>query len=829
MLVTDPKTTAMKNKIAILAILLPLIMTGCGKEIKLSSDKDMLKFSIERSANPSLEKDIHGVIDDEKGTVTLRDLPAGSYIASFNAEGTVTVNGTEQVSGVTSNYFGNAVKYNVTAEDGSSRQYDVISVPPASSDKQILSYSFMKERNENLGENIYGRIDEDARKITLAVPSGTSLMLVASFETTGNLRVGDKEQVSGETANDFSSAIIYKVVAEDGTYVEYEVTVTTKELPGSGKQITSFMFDKGINGLEDDLTATIDQEEKVILIPHPGTKTTLIASFEAEGTVYVGETAQVSGQTQNDFSQPVTYRVVAQDGSSVEYRTVTGQEPGNELLSSFELNITQGDATIILTGKADHTTYTISFEKLSSQGFISDIHEAVAHFATNGTSVKVDGTEQTSGVTRNDFRKNVLYTVTDRNGKDFTYTVIPPKCPQTTGLPVIHIDTYGAGIPDKINYVPCDFDLLDPSDTANDLSLKLTADGGGGIRLRGNTTISFPKKPYRIKFDKKTSLFGLGKAKSWVLLANYRDFTLLTNTVAFEVGKAFSRTSHPGSGAYKGLDFVNTANHVEVFLNGDYQGSYVLTEQVQVNEYRVNIDEEKDYFVELDVHFDEDAKFGARYFGLGVNVKSPEYEPGILPEDNPLRKDFETMAGMLHELHEGTTPTGDYKDFADIYSYIDMMMVNDIVANPEYQYPASNFMYKAQGDKWRFGPLWDFDNSFGFYGTPANYFSDMEILIDPEASVSVMFNNFFKSFFKDPGFREAYKARWNQMKPVIENSIASFIEDTGSYLSLSAAENQVRWAPYYDGIDYASHITKMKNWYRARITQIDNYINSPDY
>ncbi|KAA6305258.1 hypothetical protein EZS27_043090, partial [termite gut metagenome] len=63
------------------------------------------------------------------------------------------------------------------------------------------------------------------------------------------------------------------------------------------------------------------------------------------------------------------------------------------------------------------------------------------------------------------------------------------------------------------------------------------------------------------------------------------------NTVAFELGRKI------------GLPYTNHAHHVELFLNGKYRGSYVLTEQVQVNEYRVNIDENEDFFVELDTYY----------------------------------------------------------------------------------------------------------------------------------------------------------------------------------------------------------------------------------
>ncbi|KAA6305826.1 hypothetical protein EZS27_042520, partial [termite gut metagenome] len=133
-----------------------------------------------------------------------------------------------------------------------------------------------------------------------------------------------------------------------------------------------------------------------------------------------------------------------------------------------------------------------------------------------------------------------------------------------------------------------------------------------GIRGRGNVTWTYPKKPYRLKFDKKISVFGLGEAKSWVLLANYRDPTLIMNTVAFELGHKLK------------FPYTNHANHVEMFVNEEYKGSYMLTEQVQVDKYRIDIDEKKDFFVELDTYYDEEIKFRSALINLPVNVKSPE-------------------------------------------------------------------------------------------------------------------------------------------------------------------------------------------------------------
>ncbi|GHV39493.1 hypothetical protein AGMMS49546_11640 [Spirochaetia bacterium] len=102
-----------------------------------------------------------------------------------------------------------------------------------------------------------------------------------------------------------------------------------------------------------------------------------------------------------------------------------------------------------------------------------------------------------------------------------------------TGLPVIYINTVsGQEITSRENYIKTNIKIVDSANPGNNLENTAYKDE---IRGRGNTSWGAPKKPYRIKFDKKTSLFGYEQAKSWVLLANYLDPTLLMNTVAFGV------------------------------------------------------------------------------------------------------------------------------------------------------------------------------------------------------------------------------------------------------------------------------------------------------
>ena len=130
-----------------------------------------------------------------------------------------------------------------------------------------------------------------------------------------------------------------------------------------------------------------------------------------------------------------------------------------------------------------------------------------------------------------------------------------------------------------------------------DCTIKVEADtaawnfeGRGRIRGRGNSTWEwYPKKPYRIKLDKKASLLGLDEDKDWVLLANYRDPTHLMNTFVFEMGAGL------------GMPFTNHSRYVEVTINGDYKGLYQLTEQVEQGKNRVNIDSKQGWLLSLDV------------------------------------------------------------------------------------------------------------------------------------------------------------------------------------------------------------------------------------
>jgi hypothetical protein len=370
-----------------------------------------------------------------------------------------------------------------------------------------------------------------------------------------------------------------------------------------------------------------------------------------------------------------------------------------------------------------------------------------------------------------------------------------------TGLPIIKINTKNnQPITSKETYIPMDIQIIDPADSGNNLELTSSDEEVQGIRGRGNSTWGHPKKPYRLKFDEKQSLFGLEKAKSWVLLANYQDPTLLMNTIAFELGQRF------------GLPFTNHYIHVELVLNGVYEGSYVLTEQVQVGDGRVDIAAKKGFLVELDTYYDEEPKFKTNLYTLPVMIKSPE------DLDDPAGYDFVKTAinDLEAAMKAETFPESGYRDLIDMDTFVDFLLINEIDGNGELGHPKSTYMYKDKDNaKISMGPLWDFDWAFGYSGSGRAYFNAPKTRSGRHA--------FFQRLYDDPEFLAAYKEHWNNNYSDII-AIITFIDGMASELYASQQANYRVWQ-WSDGLDYQQEIMKMKTWLTQRITYLDGEID----
>ena len=454
-----------------------------------------------------------------------------------------------------------------------------------------------------------------------------------------------------------------------------------------------------------------------------------------------------------------------------------------------------------IEGIIDHETQTIT---ISTNKWIPNIRNIIVKFDAIGT-VYINDKEQISEVTPNSFLGELVYLVKAEDGTNIEYNLIA-EGPMFTGLPIISIDIDdGLEVVEKIKKLSATFYLINPQRYVFDMNKVIMT-----IRGRGNYSWGLPKKPYRIDFPKKTSLFGLPEAKKWVLIANHMDPTLLMNDVAFELGRRF------------GLQYNHSSIHVELFVNGKHRGNYQLTEQNEIGEGRVDIDEENGFLVELDSYYDEEYKFKTTHLDLPVMVTDPD-----LSSESEMDYIKEVIQGLEDALFEPGFPNDSYENYTDVNSLINFMLINELVQNKELSHPKSTFCYKDANTKLMWGPLWDFDWAFGFDYGKDSYFNEQVLIFKHLSWDERPGHNFFCKFMEIPSFRTQYKARWKEMKPQIEDIIVNYIDKRATMLDKSQIENfKIPSAtPTAKKDSYENLILQMKNWLLNRVSFIDRELD----
>ena len=305
------------------------------------------------------------------------------------------------------------------------------------------------------------------------------------------------------------------------------------------------------------------------------------------------------------------------------------------------------------------------------------------------------------------------------------YSCIPAEVPESlvSELPYVNINSLdGKGVPNK-NYVDTMISITNAGKKNN------LDEVPAQVKIRGNSTALYDKKPYRIKFDKKQKLFGKTKNKSWVLLADYLDPSALHNYAAFQLTNYFDRT------AYSPL-----AQHVRVYLDGEYKGLYLLTEHPDEKEGRTNVPlafnenlTEFSYFLELDAIADQDSDLEA-YFPIQISGSASQY---FFALKSPEKKDFLEYYIEELEMDEETASTqteitwdafidymnaevanikttfegqdfNEMNELIDQNSFVDYMLIDQIMGEKDH-YNKSFKFYRRMNEKIKFGPIWDYD------------------------------------------------------------------------------------------------------------------------
>lgn len=306
------------------------------------------------------------------------------------------------------------------------------------------------------------------------------------------------------------------------------------------------------------------------------------------------------------------------------------------------------------------------------------------------------------------------------------------------GLPVVEIVTH--------EHETIDRDFL------RNTQLTITDSQGGQdysgicmIKGRGNTTWeSYPKKPYQITFESNIGLLSYPPGETWVLLANYKDQTLMRNDLAMFLS---SKMGH--------IDYTPRGCFVNFILNGQYRGIYQIVEHLEVDKQRIDVGEDG-FLLEIDgkAHYD-DVTFRINHINQPISIKYPE----VMENDADYNyvKDFLLKAEeALFSDHFTDENTG-YRHYIDMDSFVEWYLVNEISKNNDAAFYTSCFMHLKRNGKLQMGPIWDYDWAFGGYKKDKQGRTVANI---PE-NFYIKYVEWYQRLFEDPLFVEKVKSRFN--------------------------------------------------------------------
>ncbi len=313
-------------------------------------------------------------------------------------------------------------------------------------------------------------------------------------------------------------------------------------------------------------------------------------------------------------------------------------------------------------------------------------------------------------------------------------------------MPIMVINTDdGKAITSKTEYVDATMSLLGCKDKYQIENLSLQ------IRGRGNNSWTYPKKSYKLKLSEKTNFFDManGKEKVWVILANQCDRSLLRNQVSFEYGRYMD-----------GLDWEPASTSVEVYLNGEYVGVYLLAEDIKISKNRVAIEDNNPD--ELDTcYLLELSNYST---GTVINAAGRTYMIHSDLSDDRITsvKQKLFIADYVNSAYDALS-SGDraaFEELVDLDSFIDSYLTEEIVKNLDSQWD-SFYLYKDAGGKLFFGPLWDFDLALGNADDGAETID--QIFVGNGSGSGGGSGTWFAVAMLQEWFRQEIHDRWNEI------------------------------------------------------------------
>lgn len=415
---------------------------------------------------------------------------------------------------------------------------------------------------------------------------------------------------------------------------------------------------------------------------------------------------------------------------------------------------------------------------------------------------------------------------------------------ESSNLPIIKINTGGETIVDEPKIMARMQVINNPGGINKFSDTIYEYDGYIGIEIRGNTAQMFPKKSYTVETrlsngeNNNVSLLGLPSENDWVLHGPYSDKSLMRNALAYFIGNSMGKGWHPRT------------RFVELEINGEYRGVYLLVEKIKIDKNRVDIAKLKPadttgneltggYIISIDR--DQEGSWNSPFMGRTGSVDvpfsyvDPKYDELTVQQRNYIREYITDFEYAL-DGDDYKDPILGYRAYINIITFIDYFIITELSKDLD-GYRVSVYFHKDKDSKdgrLTMTPFWDYNICFG----NANFFDAGNTV--GWASDGIGAGDWYEipfwwdKFRSDPYFETLLKLRWEELREDVlsKTTINQFIDSVNNVLTEPQARNFEKfdilntyvWPNNYIGGTYENEVNYLKDWISDRIDWLDDQI-----
>ena len=401
----------------------------------------------------------------------------------------------------------------------------------------------------------------------------------------------------------------------------------------------------------------------------------------------------------------------------------------------------------------------------------------------------------------NNFKENPEVILTGKRAKQYKLKVMQSDIPSICiNLDNISLEQLNKGSKDK-KYAG-NLQIIGANEEQYNITNKKIEFKG-----RGNSSWKYPKKPYQIKFEEAEDILRLnGKAKKWILLANFMDPTLVRNKLSFDIQQEI------------GLSDSVKATFVDLYINGEYIGNYTLCDKVEIGESRVNLKNEGGLIAEIDFRYGEmeEDKFTSEITETLFVIKDV-----VEDETEKACKEFEKKINEFEKvLYSPNSKWEEIEKLIDIESFAKYYFLIELEHDPD-RFLSSTFLYKdGENDKIHIGPIWDSD--FGYKDKMVNDDYHLNFIENHsefyKKEDKVLKQDWYKQLYKYEEFVDYLnKVYAEQISPVYSN-INKLVDRYVQSMSQSVNMNSIRWNNKKEEPEnYQKKIQTLKEWIEKRV------------